>query len=159
MSLWLLLLTWYTVGSYPKSLVDISFVLLILSFQININTYVAIVICSPTFSRITRNKSTEQFSSLPYIFALMNCLICTWYGLPFVSEKNILVTTVNGKGAIFSAILHLTLYCTFPKGSTGISISSCFVESLFYICLNIFVYSCSLICWLINCMLDFSTLV
>ena len=147
------------VGSDPKSLVDIFFVLMILIFQININTSVAIVICSPTFNIITRNKSTKQFSSLPYIFALMNCLICTSTSLHFVSENNILVTTVNGTGAIFSAIIHLTLYCTFPKGSTGISISSCFVESLFYICLNIFVYSCSLICLLINCMLDFSTLV
>lgn len=63
----------------------------------------------PTFSRITRNKSTEQFSSLPYIFALMNCLICTWYGLPFVSQNNILVTTVNGTGAIFQ-LFYISLF-------------------------------------------------
>ncbi|CAI8593320.1 unnamed protein product [Vicia faba] len=30
----------------------------------------------PTFRRIIRNGSTEMFSGLPYIYSLMNCLIC-----------------------------------------------------------------------------------
>jgi solute carrier family 50 protein (sugar transporter) len=55
----------------------------------------------PTFRRIVRNQSTEQFSGLPYIYALLNCLICAWYGSPFVSLDNILVTTVNSVGAVF----------------------------------------------------------
>lgn len=66
----------------------------------------------PTFSRITRNRSTEQFSVLPYIFALFNCLICTWYGLPFVSQNNILVTTVNAAGAIFQ-LFYISLYIAY----------------------------------------------
>jgi len=68
----------------------------------------------PTFSRITKNKSTEQFSGLPYIFALLNCLICTWYGLPFVSRNNILVTTVNGTGAIFQ-LFYISLYIVYSQ--------------------------------------------
>lgn len=132
MSLWLLLLTWYTVGSDPKSLVDISFVLLILIFQININTSVAIVICSPTFSRITRNKSTEQFSSLPYIFALMNCLICTWYGLPFVSENNILVTTVNGTGAIFQ-LFYISLFIAHSQKEAWVYLSVLVLCKVYFI--------------------------
>ncbi|KAK4398275.1 Bidirectional sugar transporter SWEET2 [Sesamum angolense] len=32
----------------------------------------------PTFRRIIRNESTEQFSGLPYIYALLNCLITAW---------------------------------------------------------------------------------
>lgn len=66
----------------------------------------------PTFSRITRNRSTEQFSVFPYIFALFNCLICTWYGLPFVSQNNILVTTVNAAGAIFQ-LFYISLYIAY----------------------------------------------
>lgn len=132
MSLWLLLLTWYTVGSDPKSLVDISFVLLILIFQININTSVAIVICSPTFSRITRNKSTEQFSSLPYIFALMNCLICTWYGLPFVSKNNILVSTVNGMGAIFQ-LFYISLFIAHSQKEARVYLSVLVLWKVYFI--------------------------
>ncbi|GAA0172606.1 hypothetical protein Leryth_010044 [Lithospermum erythrorhizon] len=55
----------------------------------------------PTFNRIIKNKSTEQFSCMPYIYALMNCLICAWYGSPFVSVDNLLVVTVNSLGACF----------------------------------------------------------
>uniref|UniRef100_A0A0D3ADK7 Bidirectional sugar transporter SWEET n=1 Tax=Brassica oleracea var. oleracea TaxID=109376 RepID=A0A0D3ADK7_BRAOL len=55
----------------------------------------------PTFRRIMRNKSTEQFSGLPYIYALLNCLICLWYGSPYVSQRNFMLVTVNGVGATF----------------------------------------------------------
>lgn len=59
------------------------------------------VACSPTFKRIVRNGSTEQFSCTPYIYSLLNCLICMWYGLPFVSYSVVLVATVNSIGAVF----------------------------------------------------------
>jgi len=48
-----------------------------------------------------RNKSTEQFSGLPYIYALLNCLICLWYGTPFISHSNAMLMTVNSVGATF----------------------------------------------------------
>jgi hypothetical protein len=57
--------------------------------------------CRPTFKRIVRNGSTEQFSAMPYIYSLLNCLICMWYGLPFVSYGVVLVATVNSIGAAF----------------------------------------------------------
>lgn len=63
----------------------------------------------PTFRRIIRNKSTEQFSGLPYIYALLNCLICTWYGTPLVSSNNLLVMTVNSVGAIFQ-LIYITIF-------------------------------------------------
>ncbi|CAN8270177.1 unnamed protein product [Cochlearia groenlandica] len=55
----------------------------------------------PTFRRIMRNKSTEQFSCLPYIYGLLNCLICLWYGTPFISHSNVMLMTVNSVGATF----------------------------------------------------------
>lgn len=55
----------------------------------------------PTFQRIIRNRTTEQFSGSPYIYALLNCLICAWYGSPLVSVDNLLVTSVNSVGAVF----------------------------------------------------------
>lgn len=68
--------------------------------------------CRPTFRRITRNRSTEQFSGLPYVYSLLNCLICFWYGLPCVSYGVFLVATVNSIGAIFQ-LLYISLFITF----------------------------------------------
>ncbi|XP_057864642.1 bidirectional sugar transporter SWEET2b [Cryptomeria japonica] len=68
----------------------------------------------PTFVKVRRHKSTEQFSGLPYIFALLNCLICTWYGLPIVSDDNVLLTTVNGTGAIFQ-LFYICIYIAYSK--------------------------------------------
>jgi len=45
-----------------------------------------------------------MFSGLPYIYSLMNCLICMWYGTPLISHDNILVTTVNSIGAVFQFV-------------------------------------------------------
>lgn len=55
-----------------------------------------------TMSRIIRKKSTEEFSCVPYITALVNCLLYTWYGLPLVScgWENFPVVTVNGLGIL-----------------------------------------------------------
>ncbi|KAL4555190.1 hypothetical protein LXL04_037801 [Taraxacum kok-saghyz] len=65
----------------------------------------------PTFRRIIRNQSTEQFSGIPYIYALLNCLICAWYGCPFISSDNLLVTTVNSVGAVFQ-LSYIIIYIT-----------------------------------------------
>lgn len=67
----------------------------------NIFAFVLFVSPIPTFQRIIKNKSTEQFSGLPYLYSLLNCLICLWYGLPVVSHGIILVATVNSIGAAF----------------------------------------------------------
>nr|ACG28388.1 seven-transmembrane-domain protein 1 [Zea mays] len=58
----------------------------------------------PTFWRIIRRKSTEDFSGVPYSMTLLNCLLSAWYGLPFVSPNNMLVSTINGAGAAIEAV-------------------------------------------------------
>ncbi|XP_048446949.1 bidirectional sugar transporter SWEET2a-like isoform X2 [Pyrus x bretschneideri] len=55
--------------------------------------------------------STEQFSGLPYIYALLNCLICSWYGMPVVKTGIILVATVNSVGAVFQ-LVYLSMFIT-----------------------------------------------
>ncbi|KAM7507845.1 hypothetical protein LguiA_018298 [Lonicera macranthoides] len=61
------------------------------------------------------NKSTEQFSGLPYVMTLLNCLLSTWYGLPFVSKNNILVSVINGTGAAIESIYVLIFLIFAPK--------------------------------------------
>ncbi|GLT32215.1 hypothetical protein SLA2020_068960 [Shorea laevis] len=68
-----------------------------------------------TFKRIIKSKSTEQFSGIPYVMTLLNCLLSAWYGLPFVSKNNILVTAINGTGAAIESIYVLIFIIYAPK--------------------------------------------
>ncbi|KAE9603988.1 hypothetical protein Lal_00002396 [Lupinus albus] len=64
-----------------------------------------------TFRRVIRKKSTEEFSCIPYIIGLLNCLIFTWYGLPVVSDKweNFPLVTVNGVGIVLE-LFYVLIY-------------------------------------------------
>ncbi|XP_074557995.1 bidirectional sugar transporter SWEET2a-like [Curcuma longa] len=66
----------------------------------NLFAFVLFVSPVPTFRRIVGDESTQQFSGSPYVYSLMNCLICMWYGLPCVGGV-VLVATVNSAGAVF----------------------------------------------------------
>ncbi|GMY06551.1 bidirectional sugar transporter SWEET1 [Fagus crenata] len=68
-----------------------------------------------TFKRIIQHKSTEKFSGIPYVMTLLNCLLSAWYGLPFVSPNNILVSTINGTGAGIEIIYVLMFIIFAPR--------------------------------------------
>lgn len=68
-----------------------------------------------TFKRIIRSKSIEQFSGIPYVMTLLNCLLSAWYGLPFVSKNNVLVSTINGAGSAIETIYVLIFIIYAPK--------------------------------------------
>ncbi|KAL8108238.1 hypothetical protein AgCh_024619 [Apium graveolens] len=80
----------------------------------NIFAIVLFVSPIPTFRRIVRNGSTEQFSGLPYVYSLLNCLICLWYGLPYVTPGIILVATVNSVGAIFQ-LVYIVIFIAYAE--------------------------------------------
>ncbi|CAN6445588.1 unnamed protein product [Victoria cruziana] len=77
----------------------------------------------PTFRRIIRSGSTEQFSGLPYIYSLLNCLICLWYGLPFIRPGVILVATVNSIGACFH-LMYISLYIAHADSQKKLKMSA-----------------------------------
>ncbi|GER37686.1 bidirectional sugar transporter SWEET1 [Striga asiatica] len=68
-----------------------------------------------TFKRIVAKRSTEQFSGIPYVMTLLNCLLSAWYGLPFISKNNYLVTVINGTGAAIEAAYVLIFLIFAPK--------------------------------------------
>ncbi|GMP79661.1 hypothetical protein CsSME_00035116 [Camellia sinensis var. sinensis] len=72
-----------------------------------------------TFKRIIMNKSTERFSGIPYVMTLLNCLLSAWYGLPFVSPHNLLVTTINVTGAAIESIYVLIFLILSPRREKG----------------------------------------
>ncbi|KAJ4758376.1 Bidirectional sugar transporter SWEET [Rhynchospora pubera] len=57
-----------------------------------------------TFKRIIQKKSTEDFSGVPYNTTMLNCLLSAWYGLPFISPNNILVSTINCTGVVIEGV-------------------------------------------------------
>lgn len=68
-----------------------------------------------TFKRVIQKRSTEEFSGIPYVMTLLNCLLSTWYGLPFISPNNILVSIINGTGAGLEAVYVLIFLIYAPK--------------------------------------------
>ncbi|XP_075085969.1 bidirectional sugar transporter SWEET2a-like [Nicotiana tabacum] len=80
----------------------------------NLFAFILFVSPIPTFKRIVGSKSTEQFSGLPYIYALLNCFICLWYGTPIVSPGIILVFTVNSVGAVFQFV-YIIIFIIFAE--------------------------------------------
>ncbi|XP_059669364.1 bidirectional sugar transporter SWEET2a-like [Cornus florida] len=88
----------------------------------NLFAFVLFVSPIPTFQRIIRNRSTEQFSGLPYIYALLNCLICLWYGMPIVSPGIILVATVNSVGAIFQ-LVYISIFLIYAEKAKKVKTS------------------------------------
>ncbi|PIN16574.1 Multitransmembrane protein [Handroanthus impetiginosus] len=72
-----------------------------------------------TFKRIVKKRSTEQFSGIPYVMTMLNCLLSAWYGLPFVSPNNILVSTVNGTGAAIEAVYVMIFLVFAPRKEKG----------------------------------------
>eukprot|EP01018_Ginkgo_biloba_P012404 Gb_17602 [translate_table: standard] len=76
-----------------------------------------------TFYHVIKRRSTEDFSGIPYVAALANCLVYTWYGLPVVTSDNILVSTINGAGAVLETA-YICIYLAFapPKNRVRRSI-------------------------------------
>nr|CAD1818184.1 unnamed protein product [Ananas comosus var. bracteatus] len=69
-----------------------------------------------TFRRIQKNKSTEDFSGVPYNMTLLNCLLSAWYGMPFVSPNNLLVSTINGAGTAIE-LVYVIIFLTYASTS------------------------------------------
>ncbi len=78
-----------------------------------------------TFQRIISNKSTEEFSVVPYVAALLNSVLYSLYGSPLASNgwDNIHVFTINGTG-ILMEITFIAIYFWFatPKKKVIVSL-------------------------------------
>ncbi|KAF7130525.1 hypothetical protein RHSIM_Rhsim10G0083800 [Rhododendron simsii] len=73
-----------------------------------------------TFKRIVMNKSTEQFSGIPYVMTLLNCLLSAWLCTACLYfTKQHLVSTINGTGAAIEAIYVLIFVIYAPKKEKG----------------------------------------
>ncbi|XP_021850617.1 bidirectional sugar transporter SWEET7b-like [Spinacia oleracea] len=71
---------------------------------------------SPTFYRIIKNKSVEEFKPWPYVVTVLNCLFWMLYGLPVTHPNNILVTTINGIG-LGIELIYVAIFLFYSSGT------------------------------------------
>ncbi|WMV57368.1 hypothetical protein MTR67_050753 [Solanum verrucosum] len=68
----------------------------------------------PTFYRIWKKKSVEQFSPFPYLATFVNCGLWVLYGIPLVHPHSILVVTINGTG-LGIEVVYLMLFLLYSE--------------------------------------------
>jgi solute carrier family 50 (sugar transporter) len=61
---------------------------------------------------IVSNKAVEQYSPIPYLATLLNCMMWVVYGLPVVHPNSVLVLTINGTGFLIEA-LYISIFLVF----------------------------------------------
>eukprot|EP01018_Ginkgo_biloba_P021612 Gb_27137 [translate_table: standard] len=95
----------------------------------NISAFALFLAPVITFYKVYKKGSTEEFSGIPYVVTLLNCLLFAWYGLPFITSHNILVSTVNGSGAVLEFI-YICLFLLYAPPKPRIKIFILFMGGL-----------------------------
>ncbi|GKV17385.1 hypothetical protein SLEP1_g27900 [Rubroshorea leprosula] len=86
----------------------------------NLSSFVVFLSPIPTFYRIWRKKSTEDFHSIPYLTALFSAMLWIYYALLKSSSDAILLITINGLGCIFKST-YIAIYITYAPKQARIS--------------------------------------
>ncbi|XP_024398476.1 bidirectional sugar transporter SWEET4 isoform X2 [Physcomitrium patens] len=88
--------------------------------QGNITAICLITSPIPTFVDIVKRKSVGDYSGIPYICTLLNCLLWVVYGLPVV-ELQVLVVTINAAGVVIEMI-YIGLYLKNAQRSVRVKV-------------------------------------
>ncbi|CAM6123033.1 unnamed protein product [Calypogeia fissa] len=75
----------------------------------------------PTFWRIYKEKSTQGFSGLPYVFSLFAALLWVLYGLPMVTQNALLLITINVASSSIQ-IFYLTVFVIYAAKEARIHV-------------------------------------
>ncbi|KAG0567408.1 hypothetical protein M758_7G145400 [Ceratodon purpureus] len=75
----------------------------------------------PTFYKICKTKSTGQYSALPYVATLLNCMLWTFYGAGAVAGL-IFVVSINVAGLIMEGC-YVTIHLLFGTHNSRKTIS------------------------------------
>ncbi|XP_022136759.1 bidirectional sugar transporter SWEET4 [Momordica charantia] len=88
----------------------------------------------PTFVGIWKKGSVEQFSAIPYLATLVNCLVWVLYGLPAVHPGSILVITINGAGTLIE-LVYIVLFFVFSDRKKRVKLVLVLLVELVFITL------------------------
>ncbi|CAG7860359.1 hypothetical protein BRARA_I00707 [Brassica rapa] len=100
--------------------------------------------CSPipTMIKIWKMKSVSEFKPDPYLATVLNCMMWSFYGLPFVHPDSLLVVTINGTG-LFMELVYVTIFFIFATSAIRRKITIAMVVELIFMSVVIF---CTLYC-------------
>lgn len=86
----------------------------------------------PTFAKIIKMKSVQDFKPDPYLATILNCALWVFYGMPFVHPDSLLVLTINGFGCVLELIyvLIFLIFSDWPKRRK--MIIALVIEFIFY---------------------------
>ncbi|KAG4137319.1 hypothetical protein ERO13_D07G064900v2 [Gossypium hirsutum] len=68
----------------------------------------------PTFIKIFKLKSVEEFKPDPYVATILNCAMWVFYGLPIVHPDSLLIITINGVGLVIEGVF-VTIFFIFSN--------------------------------------------
>ncbi|XP_010519561.1 PREDICTED: bidirectional sugar transporter SWEET5 [Tarenaya hassleriana] len=62
--------------------------------------------CSPipTFMKIWKARTVGEFKPDPYVATVLNCMMWSFYGMPFVHPDSLLVITINATGLLMELV-------------------------------------------------------
>nr|CAD1823902.1 unnamed protein product [Ananas comosus var. bracteatus] len=74
----------------------------------------------PTFAKICKRRAVEEFSPIPYLATLLNCMLWVFYGIPVVHPHSILVVTINGVGFVLESF-YILIFLAFSPNRLRVS--------------------------------------
>lgn len=84
----------------------------------NIISFMVYLAPVPTFIRILRKKSTEDFQSLPYLVALFSSMLWLYYAM--LKNDAILLVTINSFGCVIETI-YIAIYIAYATRESRVS--------------------------------------
>ncbi|XP_078431704.1 bidirectional sugar transporter SWEET4-like [Wolffia australiana] len=86
----------------------------------------------PTFVTICKKKSVEQFSAIPYLATLLNCMLWVLYGLPLVHPHSLLVITINGAGLVIE-LTYVLLFLLYSHGRARLRVFAILLAEIVFV--------------------------
>ncbi|XP_058179414.1 bidirectional sugar transporter SWEET5 [Rhododendron vialii] len=92
----------------------------------------------PTFVKIYKARSVQEFKPDPYVATILNCCMWVFYGLPFVHPDSILVVTINGIGLVIE-IFNVSVFLAFSDWPKRWKIIIALLVELVFLAVVIFI--------------------
>ncbi|XP_039156192.1 bidirectional sugar transporter SWEET15-like [Eucalyptus grandis] len=90
------------------------FLIFIFGILGNIVSFFVFLAPVPTFYRIYKNKSTEEFQSIPYLVALFSSMLWLYYA--FLKGHSFLLITINSFGCVIEMV-YIAIYIAYALGA------------------------------------------
>ncbi|KAG5412261.1 hypothetical protein IGI04_008580 [Brassica rapa subsp. trilocularis] len=91
----------------------------------------------PTMVKICKMKSVSEFKPDPYVATVLNCMMWTFYGLPFVQPDSLLVITINGAGLVME-LVYVVIFFIFATSPVRKRITIAMVIEVIFMAVVVF---------------------